>query len=61
MLMMVSVLVSAATMDKAIAHHGILRSAKKIIAQRALTFTETQTEQRDAHEIERDDAEVQLI
>ena len=59
--MMVSVLVSAATMESADRPPGNVAVGQEIIAQGALALAEAQAEQRDAHEIQRDDREIESV
>ncbi len=52
MLMMVSVLVSAETMESAMAHQGMLRSGEEVGAQRTLLLAKAQAKPGDAQQIE---------
>ncbi len=61
MLMMVSVLVSAATIDNAIAHQGMSAVSQKIIAQRTLPFAKTQSKERDPSQVQRDNGEINFV
>ena len=61
MLMMVSVLVSAATIESAIAHQGMSRSGKKVVAKGALFLAEAQAKQSDSGQVERDDGEIEFV
>ena len=60
--MMVSVLVSAATIESEIAHQGMSRSGEKIIAQRVrCRLRKRSPKQRDAREIQPDNYEISFV
>jgi hypothetical protein len=61
MLMMVSVLVSAATIDSAIAHHGNVASGEEVVTQGPLAFAEAHAEQRDADQVNGNDCEIEGV
>ena len=61
MLMMVSVLVSAATIDKRNCPPGNVAVGEKVVPHRPLPFAKAQAEQRDPRQVRRDNQQVDPI
>ncbi len=56
---MVSVLVSAETMDRAMAHHGAVAAAQEVVAEAVLPFAEARSEPGDGDQVCEDDRQIQ--
>ena len=56
---MVSVLVSAETMESAMAHHGAVAAAQKIVAQALLAGAKARPEPGDTGQVGEDDGQIE--